>query len=134
MANFLYDDGRQGFLDGSIDWDTDDIRVVGCTSSYTAVQASHTYLSDITAGYRVSTSSALTGKTATDGIADADDAQFTSVSGSAISQFVGYKHTGTDGTARLIFKVDTYTGLPYTPTGGNLVVVWPSGTNKIFKL
>jgi hypothetical protein len=28
MANALYDPGREGFLDGSIDWDTDDIRVM----------------------------------------------------------------------------------------------------------
>lgn len=35
MANVLYDKGREGFLDGSIDWDTDDIRVVLCRSTYT---------------------------------------------------------------------------------------------------
>ena len=132
MANYLYDYGRQGFLDGSIDWNTDDIRVVACSSSYTANQATHQFLSDVT--NIQGTSAALSTPTVTSGIADSDDATFTALSGSAVSQFVIYKHTGTAGTSRLIAHIDTYTGLPYTPTGGNLVVVWPSGTNKIFKL
>jgi hypothetical protein len=34
MANALFDPGREGFLDGSIDWDTDDIRVMLVKSTY----------------------------------------------------------------------------------------------------
>lgn len=134
MANFLYDYGREGFLDGSIDWDTDDIRVVLCTSGYSAVQATDQFLSAITGGNRVATSGALTGKTVTSGIANASSVTFTAVSGSAISQIVIYKHTGVDATSRLIAHIDSYTGLPFTPSGGDIVLTWPTGTNKIFKL
>ena len=132
MANFLYDDGREGFLDGSIDWDTDDIRVAACTSAYVASQSGHKFLSDVT--NIQGTSATLSAPTCTDGIADAADATYTALSGSAVSQLIIYKHTGTAGTSRLIAHIDTYTGLPFTPTGGNLVVIWPNGTNKIFKL
>ena len=46
MANVLYDKGREGFLDGSIDWDTDDIRVVLVKSAY-AFSAAHDFMDDI---------------------------------------------------------------------------------------
>jgi hypothetical protein len=47
---------------------------------------------------------------------------------------VGYKDTGTESTSLLIFYIDTATGLPCTPNGGNITVAWDSGANKIFKL
>ena len=57
MANALYDKGRQGFLEGSIDWDTDTIKVVLIdTADYTVNLATHQYLSDIPAAARVATS------------------------------------------------------------------------------
>ena len=45
-----------------------------------------------------------------------------------------YQHTGTDATARLIAYIDTATGLPVTPNGGDITIVWDDGPNKIFKL
>jgi hypothetical protein len=46
-----------------------------------------------------------------------------------------YKHTGSDATARLIAYIDTASsGLPVTPNGGDIVVQWDSGANRIFKL
>ena len=45
-----------------------------------------------------------------------------------------YKDTGTEATSPLIAYIDTATGLPVTPNGGNITVTWDNGTNKIFKL
>ena len=42
--------------------------------------------------------------------------------------------TGTEATKDLIAFIDTATGLPCTPNGGNINVVWDSGANRIFKL
>ena len=54
MANALYDKGRQGFLEGSIDWDTDDIRIILVDlADYTVNLATHDNLDDIPAGARV---------------------------------------------------------------------------------
>lgn len=135
MANALYDKGRQGFLDGSIDWDTDDIRVILVdTADYTVDTANHDNLDDVASAGRVAVSSALTGKTATNGVADADDVTFTSVTGDSVEAIVIYKHTGTESTSRLIAYLDSGTGLPVTPNGGNITVQWDNGANKIFKL
>lgn len=135
MANALYDHGREGFLDGSIDWDTDDIRVILVdTADYTVNLATHDNLDDIPAAARVATSGALTGKTVAAGVADADDVTFSSVTGDPSEALVIYKHTGTESTSRLIGYIDSATGLPVTPNGGDITVQWDNGANKIFKL
>lgn len=135
MANALYDKGREGFLDGSIDWDTDNIKIVFVDAAdYTINLATHDNLDDIPAGARVGTSGNLAGKTVTAGVADANDVTVTSVTGDQFELIIGYKDTGTESTSRLIFAIDTATGLPCTPNGGDITVQWDSGANKIFKL
>lgn len=135
MANALYDKGREGFLDGSIDWDTDDIRIILVDAAdYTVNLATHDNLDDIPSGARVATSGALAGKTKTDGVADANDVVLSSVTGDPCEAIVIYKHTGTESTSRLIAYIDTGTGLPVTPNGGDITIAWDNGANKIFKL
>lgn len=135
MASALYDKGREGFLDGSIDWDTDDIRIILVDAAdYTVNTATHDFLDDVPSGARVATSGALSGKTVTAGVADANDVTFTAVTGDPSEAIVIYKHTGNEATARLIAYIDTGTGLPVTPNGGDIIVQWDSGANKIFRL
>lgn len=135
MANALYDKGREGFLDGSIDWDTHTIKAVLVdTGAYTVDLAAHDNLDDIPSGARISTSGALASKTVTNGVADAADVTFTAVSGATVEAVVIYKDTGTESTSRLIAYIDTATGLPLTPNGADVNVVWDNGANKIFKL
>lgn len=135
MANALYDKGREGFLDGSIDWDTDDIRCVLCRSTYT-FSAAHDFLDDITTGNENGRSAALGTKTVTSGVADAADTTLTATAAAASNAIVIFKHTGVDATARLIAYIDTPSaGLPFTPSVSQVVnITWDNGANKIFKL
>ena len=135
MANALYGLGREGFLAGDIDWDGDDIRVILVdTADYTVNIDVHNDLADVPAGARVAVSGALTSKTVTLGVADAADVTFTSVTGDPSEALVIYQHTGVESTSRLIAYIDTATGLPVTPNGGDITVTWDNGANKIFKL
>jgi hypothetical protein len=135
MANALYDKGRQGFLDGSIDWDTDDIRIILHDEDDDVPNlATDDNLDDILAAARVAVSGSLAGKTVTDGVADANDVVLALVVGDQFESIDGYKHTGTESTSRLIFNHDTGTGFPTTPNGGDITVAWDNGANKIFKL
>lgn len=135
MANALYDFGRQSFLTGNISWLNDNIKVcLVDTNDYTVNLATHQYLSDIAGGAIVATSGNLSGKSATAGVADADDATFTTVTGDVCEALVIYKDTGTASTSTLIAYIDTSTGLPITPNGADIIVSWSSGSNKIFKL
>lgn len=135
MANALYDKGREGFLDGSIDWDTDTIKVALIdTGAYTVNLSTHDFFDDAVAGL-IGTAQTLAGKTVTAGVADANDVTFSAVSGATVEALIIYKDTGgANSTNRLIAYIDTGTGLPVTPNGGDIIVVWDSGANKIFKL
>lgn len=135
MANALYDNGRESFLKGEISWSSDNIKAVLVdTATYTANLATDQFLSDIPAGERVATSANFTAKTTTAGVADAADVTFASVSGDQSEALVVYQDTGVEGTSRLIAYIDTATGLPVTPNGGDISVTWDSGVNKIFRL
>lgn len=82
MSNALYGKGRKGFLAGEIDWDADDIRVILIdVADYTVDLAADDFLDDIPAPARVAVSGSLTGKTTTDGVADADDVILSSITG-----------------------------------------------------
>lgn len=136
MANALYDLGRQKFLEGGIAWLTDDIKVV-LVRGYSFLN-SHEFLSDVTGGGGgtiVATSANLGAKSSTIGVADAGDVTFTAVgAGAACDCVIIYKDTGSAATSPLIAYINVATGLPVTPSGGDIVVVWDSGSNKIFKL
>lgn len=135
MANALYDKGRESFLKGEISWDGDDIKAVLVdTNLYMVNLATDQFLSDIPVGARVATSGNFSTKTTTAGVADADDVTFPAVTGATVEAVVVYQDTGVAGTSRLVGYIDTATGLPATPGGGDITVVWSSGASKIFKL
>lgn len=115
--------------------DTDTIKVVGVDhGTDTPVPATDQFLSDITAGARIFTSAGLANKSGASGVFDADDITITAVTGASIESIVLYKDTGSAATSPLILYVDTATGLPFTPNGGDLTIQWDNGANKIFAL
>jgi hypothetical protein len=135
MANALYDYGREGYLNGGLNWLADDVRAILVdTGLYTVNLTTDQFLTIIAGAARISVSGSLTTKTATAGVADADDVSFTAVTGATVEAIVLYKHTGVDATSRLIAYIDTATGLPFLPSGGNVAIQWDNGSNKIFKL
>jgi len=135
MANALYDLGREGFLGGDIDWDANDIRLILIDEADDTIDlAVDDFLDDRAAAARVATSGAFASKTKTAGVADAADVTLSAVTGDVSESIDIYKHTGVEGTSNLIANIDTATGLPVTPNGGDITVQWDSGANKIFKL
>lgn len=135
MANALYDLGRQAFLDGDIDWAANDIKVYLIdVADYTVNLATDQFANVIAGAAKVATSGNLASKTSTNGVADAADITFTSVTGDPCEALVIWQDTGNQATSRLIAYIDTATGLPVTPNGNNIDVIWDSGANRIFKL
>lgn len=127
MADTLYTLGASKLLTGDIDWDS---HVIKCalvdTGAYTPDFDADEFLSDLS-GAVVATSGALTDKAVTAGVATADDAVFTSVSGSTVEAIVIYRDTGVDATSSLLAYVDSAAGLPYTPTGSSVSFSWTGG-------
>ena len=135
MANTLFDKARQRFLEAQINWMTDTVKAILVdTGAYTPQTAIHEYLADIPLSARIAGPVTLTAKSTTGGAADAADSTFTSVSGPSIEAIVIYIDTGTEATSPLVAYIDTATGLPITPNGGDIIVTWDNGANKIFKV
>ena len=135
MANTLYDFARQRFLEAQINWMTDTIKVLLVdTGAYTPQTAVHQYLADISIAARIAGPVTLTAKSTVGGAADGADVTFTSVTGASIEAIVIYADTGTEATSPLIAYIDTATGLPITPNGGDIIVTWDSLATELEKL
>lgn len=145
MANALFDAAREGFLAGDNDWDADNIMLMLVDEGTdTPVPATDDFLDDIIAGARVrttqngdtgvDTNGYFTSKTVTGGVADAADITLATVSGASAESIVIFGSTGVESTSPLIAYIDTATGLPVTPSGGDIAITWDGGANKIFKL
>lgn len=125
MANGLYPVAGKAFMDAGIDLLDDDIRVLLVDLADYSYSDSHDFLDDVAGGAIVSTSAALSNKSTTAGVFDADDETLSSVSGDQSEALIIYKHTGTAGTSNLILFIDTgVTGFPVTPNGGNITLQW----------
>ena len=137
MANALYDSCRGSFLKGEIDWLNDSFKVVLVdTASYSVTLSGHVTFADVSGAAIIGTAVTLTNTTVqTNGAADADDVTFTTISGASIEALVIYKDVGgVAASSPLIAYIDTATGLPITPNGGDIIVTWDNGTNRIFRL
>ena len=134
MSNALYGKGRDKFMNGSINWVSDTIKsVLIDTADYTVSIDADEFVDEIAAAAKVS-ESALAGKSSALGVADANDTVHAAVTGDSVEAIVIYKDTGTPATSPLIAYIDSATGLPLTPNGGDVTISWDSGANKIFKL
>jgi hypothetical protein len=135
MASGLYAIAKKHILSGDLDVENGDIRALLIdTAEYTVNLSTHDMLEDIAAGGRVGTAVALTTKTVTAGVFDADDVTFNAVSGDDVGAVVLYLHTGVESTSKLLAYIDTASGLPLTPSGADVVLRWSAGANKIFAL
>lgn len=139
MANAMYSKGLEAFLTGKINWEADPIKAVlidfgPLNSLYDPKLATDAFLSDIPVAARVAISPALTSKSSINGVADASDVTFPSVAGAPSDAIALFKDTGDPDTSLLICLIDSATGLPVTPGGSDITVVWDNGANKIFRL
>lgn len=131
MADVIYNSFKKKIMDGSIDLDTDTIKVALVTSTYTPDQDVHDFFDDITnevsgTGYTAGGAS-LANKTVTadntdnEGVFDADDVSWTTATITARAAIV-YKSTGTASTSPLICYIDF--GADKVSTAGTFTISW----------
>ena len=128
MANALYDSGRDGFLKGEFNWNSDTFKVILLSSAYTVNLSSHTTTASV--GGTVAISGALTTLVPGSGVADANDITISGVAGTTVTQMVIFH----DASKKLIAYINDSSNLPFTPSGGNVTLQWNNSANKIFKL
>lgn len=131
MASFVYNSFKRDIMNGSIDLDTDTIKVALTTSSYTPDKDAHDNFDDVTnevtgTGYTAGGAS-LANKTVTVdntndlGKFDADDVTW-STSTITARYAVIYKSTGTASTSKLIGVIDF--GSDKSSSAGNFTIQW----------
>jgi hypothetical protein len=121
-------------LNKEIDWDTDTIKVMLCTSAYVPDQDAHIYKSSVTneitgtgyvAGGATLTTKTITYDAATNKIT-LDAADVTWASSTITARYaVIYVDTGVAGTSVLLGYVDF--GADVSSTNGNFTIVWDAG-------
>jgi len=131
MADVIYDSFRRDIMNGSIDLDTDTIKVMLVTSSYTPSQTAHTKKSDVTnevsgTGYTAGGSTLTTASVTADttnhkGVFTADNVSWSSSTITARGAVI-YKSTGTDSTSPLICYLDF--GSDKVSTSGTFTISW----------
>ena len=133
MANALYPKAKESFINGHINMSANTITIALVDTGVYTFSTSHQFRSDVSNSAVISSTS-LSNKTVTSGVFDADDATFTSVTGANCEALLLFQDTGVQSTSRLIAYVDSATGLPILPNGGDITVVFSSGASKIFAL
>ncbi|WP_323947489.1 hypothetical protein [Aeromonas caviae] len=133
MANALYDKGREKFLTGTINASADTLKCALIKDTYAPTLGSDEFFSTLSS-HVVGTPQTLTSKTVTGGVLDAADVTFSAVPTAAVKYCAIYKDTGSAATSPLIALFDTAAGLPVSTNGGDIIIAWDNGANKIFKL
>jgi len=133
MANALYPKAKESFINAHINMSANTITIALVDTGVYTYSTSHQYRSDVS-NSAVIASTTLSNKTVASGVFDADDATFTSVTGANCEALLIFQDTGVQTTSRLIAYVDSATGLPILPNGGDITVVFSSGASKIFAL
>lgn len=133
MANDVYTKGAEKMWKGEIDILTDTIKVALVENTYAQNLATDEFLSDL--GANVLATQALSGRSVTGRVFDANDVTFPSVTAGDVSEgVVIYKDTGVAGTSPLLFYIDDITYFPATTSGADITVQWSNGAYKIASL
>lgn len=126
MANAWYPLYVEAALKGqsNVDLTSGTIKASLIDTNDHAYSAADQFIDDITSGAIVSTTT-LTSPAVSNKQFDADNAEFSAVTGDQSEAVIIWKDTGTPSTSRLVLYIDTgVTGLPVTPGGADVLLVW----------
>lgn len=142
MADAFYENYRNtllngGAVHGAIDLDdaATNIKVILYDEGADALNLADQDIADVLAGARIATSGNVASKTVGTlavGVFDHADVVYTAVSGASVESLTYYKDSGVESTSPLICNIDSATGLPVTPNGGN--INWTPSASGVFQI
>lgn len=137
MANAIYPEYKEALLSAasnvSLTGGTVKVSLIDFGVLSTTYDPTDTFYSDLDVATVISTAT-IANVTVTNGVFNGDDVSFLTVAaGNACEALIIWIDTGVTTTSRLVAFLDTnVTGLPITPSGGNIDVTW--NASGIFKL
>ena len=136
MANYIFSVAKQEMLRGntSLNLVTGNVCMCLCNSTYTANVSSDQFFSNATSGL-ITPAAQVASVSITGGIFKCANVTFPSVASGngTATQVVLYINSGANTTSPLIAHLDSATGLPVSPNGGDLTIVVDS-VNGLFQL
>ena len=133
MANQLYPKAKEDFLGANLNLSSNVVTIALIDTGVYTFSTGHLSRANVPNTAVISTAN-LASKTITNGVFDAADATFVSVTGANCEALILFHNTGTQSTSRLIAYIDTATGLPILPNGGDITVRFSDGASRIFAL
>lgn len=121
MTNLLYPKFKEELWKGTHDLESSTVRAVLVDTGVYTYNAAHNAYDDLS-GVVGTESGALGSKTFTSGVFDSANITFSAVTGSTAEAVVLFIDSGTPSTDYLIAYIDSGTGLPVTPNGGDINV------------
>lgn len=118
MASVVYPKFKEALLQGTYNLSSAVVRAVLVDTGTYTYNAAHDFYNDLS-GVVGTESGALASKTFTNGTFDCADYTFSAVTGNTAEAIVYFVDTGNVTTDALICYVDSGTGLPFTPNGGD---------------
>lgn len=132
MATVIFNSFKKKIMDGSIDLDTDTIKVALTTSSYTPDQDAHDFFDDITneisgtgyttGGATLANKAVTADNTDNEGVFDADDVSWSSSTITNARYAILYKSSGVSSSSPLIAAIDF--GSDQSSSAGTFTITW----------
>lgn len=136
MANVIYDKYKEALLSSAnnISLIDETVKISLIDTADTTFSSIHEFYADLAnSNDGVIATETLSNITVTNGVLDADDVLFESLSGDSAEALLIWIDTGDANTDRLVAWMDTnIDGLPITPDSSNVDILW--STSGIFKL
>jgi hypothetical protein len=136
MPNFRYPFGNQKILEGEIPWLTAPVVAHLIGTQFYEPSTIHQTMADVPEDAVVATSGTLENRSATLGVADAEDVTWGTVPAGTTrgDAVILATDTGDRSTSVLIAYYGTIVGVPVYPDGSDITIHWDNGANKIFVL
>jgi hypothetical protein len=133
MAARLYVKGKENLLGGNIDLQNGTIVALLVSGQYVPDTDSDETRAAIPTSAIIAEET-LSSTKITNGVFDADDTVFSTVTGVPIRYIVLIKDDDVYLRAPLIALIDDAAQFPVTPDGSDITIQWDNGDNKIFSL
>lgn len=121
MTSAIYPKFKEALLQGTYNLSSVAVRAVLIDTGVYTYSTAHDFYNDLS-GVVGTESGALGSKTFTNGAFDSADITFSAVTGNTAEAIVLFVDTGNVATDALIAYIDSGTGLPVTPNGGDINV------------
>lgn len=137
MANFIYKKAKESLLNGEFNLSSNTLKLLLVDKSlYTPNEDSDQYISSIPANAIKKRSNTIANVVNSLGVLDADNVSINDYNGQYFDAIILYQSGTSDSNSKLIFFIDTSSGLPFAGSNTNtpVTIIWSDSNTKILSI